>query len=162
MLEFKESLTNINYDIIGLSEIRRTGYNIIQDDEHIFCYFGETKGQYGVGFLVKNKYKNNIESFIGVSERICILNLQFYYTKISIIQIYAPTSDASDNEIKFFYQQLQDTQLQSYKTLIILGDFNARIGQRISGEERIIGKYCYGQRDKRGKKLFVGKMTFLL
>lgn len=153
LLELKEAISQINYDIIGLAEIRRTGYNIIEDDEHIFCYFGETKGQYGVGFLVKKRHKLNIESFIGISERICILNLKFDNVTMSIIQVYAPTSDASDLEINTFYQQLQQAQLQSYACLIIMGDFNARIGQRISGEERILGNYCYGKRDKRGKTL---------
>lgn len=61
LTDFKRAISKIKYDIIGLAEIRRTGYRIIEDDEHIFCYFGETQGQYGEGFLIKKKYKLNIE-----------------------------------------------------------------------------------------------------
>ncbi|GBP18010.1 hypothetical protein EVAR_16955_1 [Eumeta japonica] len=53
LLEFKQATSTINYDIIDLAEIRSTGYNIEEDEDHIFCYSDETKGQYGVGFPIK-------------------------------------------------------------------------------------------------------------
>lgn len=152
-MDFKQAIKNINYDIIGLAEIRRIGYNIEEDDEHIFCSYGETKGHYGVGFLIKKKYKLNIESFIALTERICILNLKFDKETLSIVQVYAPTAESTEQQINEFYNQLQIARRQCYKHQIILGDFNARVGQRLAGEERILGNYCYGKRDKRGEML---------
>ncbi|CAH0729654.1 unnamed protein product, partial [Brenthis ino] len=48
LLEFKESISKTKHDIIGLAEIRRMGYNILEDQDHIFYFYGETKGQYRV------------------------------------------------------------------------------------------------------------------
>ncbi|CAH0715802.1 unnamed protein product, partial [Brenthis ino] len=55
LLVFKESISKTKHDIIGLAEIRRMGYNILEDQDHIFCYYGENKGQYGVGFIIKKR-----------------------------------------------------------------------------------------------------------
>ncbi|CAG4930860.1 unnamed protein product [Colias eurytheme] len=153
LLEFKHAISTIKYDIIGLSEIRRTGYNIEETEDHIFCHFGETKGKYGVGFLIKKHLKNNIECFTAKNERICTLHLNYNNTALSIIQVYAPTSEATDQEIKEFYEQLQETLIPCSKNVIILGDFNARVGQKIKGEDRILGNSCFGKRDKRGTTL---------
>ncbi|CAF4889161.1 unnamed protein product [Pieris macdunnoughi] len=153
LLEFKESIASIRYDIIGLSEIRREGYNIEEYSEHIFCYFGERKGHLGVGFLLKKILKQYIESFIGVSERICILNLKIINLDMSIIQVHAPTSEASDNEIEKFYEQVRNAMKHCNKQFILAGDFNARIGKRLPGEERVMGANCFGKRDQRGDLL---------
>jgi exonuclease III len=153
LIDFKQAISNIKYDIIGLAEIRRTGYNIEEDDDHIFCSYGQTKGQYGVGFIIKKKYKQNIESFVGVSERICVLKLYFGNTKLSLIQVHAPTTDSSEEDIIKFYDLLQQAYENCEDIRLILGDFNARVGQRLPGEEKILGKYCYGKRDKRGETL---------
>lgn len=153
LLELKEAVSNINYDVIGLSEVRRTGYAIIDESDQIFCFYGETKGLHGVGFLIRKYLKENIESFIGVTERICVLNLKFDNTLLSIVQAYAPTSDASDQVIENFYHKLQEIKEKYTKNLIIMGDFNARIGQRLPSEKHIMGPYCYGKRDKRGERL---------
>lgn len=56
-----------------------------------------------VGFLIK-KTQSNIESFIGVSKRIYVLNLDTI--SLSIVQAYAPTSDYSD--IDMFYNKLKE------------------------------------------------------
>lgn len=58
LLELKEALSNINYDIVGLAEVRRTGYAVLEDTDHIFCYYGETKGLHGVGFLIKKELES--------------------------------------------------------------------------------------------------------
>ena len=56
--ELNIALEDVLYDIIGLCEVRRLGEAIIEKDNgDIFCYKGETKGQRGVGFLIKNKLK---------------------------------------------------------------------------------------------------------
>ena len=94
--ELNIALENVHYDIIGLCEIRRLGEAIIEKDNgDIFCYKGETKGQRGVGFLIKNKLKHMITEIVGVSERIMILKLEASNCKITIIQIYAPQKTAA-------------------------------------------------------------------
>lgn len=149
----KYSLTNIKHDIIGLSEVRRSGNDIIEDENYIFCYTGKPKGQHGVGFLIKKQYKMNIDNYIGISERVCLLNLKFENIKIAIIQVYAPTQDATEEEINTFYDQINHARSLTNGKEIIMGDLNAKIGQRKNEENSIIGPFCHGIRNQRGDRL---------
>ena len=55
---------------------------------------------------------------------------------ITVIQIYAPTTDAKETEVEWFYEYLQDLlELTPKKdVLFIIGDWNAKVGsQEITG-----------------------------
>ena len=49
---------------------------------------------------------------------------------ITVIQVYAPTSNAEEAEVEWFYEDLQDfLELTPKKdVLFILGDWNAKVG----------------------------------
>ena len=51
---------------------------------------------------------------------------------ITVIQIYAPTSNAEETEIEWFYEDLQDLlELTPKKdVLFIIGDWNAKVGSQ--------------------------------
>ena len=51
---------------------------------------------------------------------------------ITVIQVYAPTSNAEEAEVKQFYEDLQDLlQLTPQKdVLLIIGDWNAKVGSK--------------------------------
>ena len=58
---------------------------------------------------------------------------------ITVIQVYAPTSNAEEAEIEWFYDDLQDLlELTPHKdVLFIIGDWNAKVGsQEITGITR--------------------------
>ena len=55
---------------------------------------------------------------------------------ITVIQVYAPTSNAEENEVEWFYEDLQDLLELTPKrdVLFIIGDWNAKVGsQQILG-----------------------------
>ena len=58
------------------------------------------------------------------------VRLQGHPMNISIIQVYAPTADAPEEEITDFYEMVQDVvdSIPRKDFLIILGDWNAKIG----------------------------------
>ena len=63
---------------------------------------------------------------------------------ISVIQAYAPTSNAEEAEVEWFYESLQDLLELKPKTDILFfkGDWNAKVGSpEIS---RITGKFGLG------------------
>ena len=68
---------------------------------------------------------------------------------ISIIQVYAPTSNAEEAEVEWFYEDLQDLlELTSKKdVLFIIGDWNAKLGSQET--PRVTGTLEY--RMKQGK-----------
>ena len=72
---------------------------------------------------------------------------------ITVIQAYAPTSNAEEVEVKRFYEDLQDLlELTPKKdVLLITGDWNAKVGsQEIPG---VTGKFGLGVRNEAGQRL---------
>ena len=69
-----------------------------------------------------------------------------------LIQVYAPTSDAEEAEVEWFYEDLQDLLELTYKSvLFIIGDWNAKVGsQEIPG---ITGKFGLGIQNEAGQRL---------
>ncbi|PZC84828.1 hypothetical protein B5X24_HaOG203818 [Helicoverpa armigera] len=127
---------------------------ITEDRDYIMYYLGQTKGLYGVGFLVKKKYKENIKRFIGVSERVCALEIVLENVLLAIIQAYAPTESSSQDDIDKFYDDLakaHDTISTNF--VISMGDYNAQIGIPKDHEHAVMGKYGYGRRSIRGERL---------
>ena len=49
---------------------------------------------------------------------------------ITVIQVYAPTSNAEEAEVEWFYEDLQDLLELTPKKDSILGDWNAKVGSQ--------------------------------
>ena len=63
---------------------------------------------------------------------------------ITIIQVYAPTSNAEEAEVEQFFEDLQDLLELTFKKdiLFIIGDWNAKVGSKeIPGVENLALKY---------------------
>ena len=74
---------------------------------------------------------------------------------ITVIQVYAPTSNAEEAEVERFYEDLQDLlELTPKKdALFIIGDWNAKVGsQETSG---VTGKFGLEIRNEAGQRLIV-------
>ena len=72
---------------------------------------------------------------------------------ITVIQVYAPTSNAEEAEVEWFYEDLQDIlELTPPKNvLFIIGDWNAKLGsQETPG---VTGKFGLGIQNEAGQRL---------
>ena len=71
---------------------------------------------------------------------------------ITVIEVYAPTSNAEETEVERFYEDLQDlVELTPKDVLFIIGDWNAKVGsQEIP---RVTGKFGLGVQKKAGQRL---------
>ena len=70
---------------------------------------------------------------------------------ITIIQVYAPTSNAEEAEVEWFYEDLQELLelIPKKDVLFIIGDWNAKVGsQETPG---VTGKFGLGVQNKQGK-----------
>ena len=72
---------------------------------------------------------------------------------ITVIQVYAPTSNAAEAEVERFYEDLQDLlELTPQKdVLFIIGDWNAKVGSQES--PGVTGKFGLGMRNEAGHRL---------
>lgn len=105
-----------------------------------------------MGFLVKKHLKSHIISFTGLSQRVALLRLKINNLELSIIQVYAPTETSNEEELEAFYKTVDKAIQLSDKNIIVMGDFNAKIGQT-DPIEIATGNHGYGDRNCRGKRL---------
>ena len=155
--ELVEDLDNISWDIVGLSEVRRKEEHLIKlkDSHHLFYYRGKENGKsHGVGFLINNDIADNVVKFDSTSDRIAwvVVKLCNRYS-LKVIQVYAPTSQSSEEELESFYEDITRV-LEEEKTqyTLIIGDFNAKVGRNAAGESSV-GKFGVGERNERGEVL---------
>ena len=72
---------------------------------------------------------------------------------ITVIQVYAPTTNAEEAEVEWFYEDLQDLlELTPKKDILfIIGDWNGKVGsQEIPG---VTGKFGLGVQSEAGQSL---------
>ena len=84
------------------------------------------------------------------SRSVCLQGKPF---NITVIQAYAPTSNAEEAEVERFYEDLQDLLELSHKkdVLFILGDWNAKVkSQETPG---VTGKFGLGMWNEAGQRL---------
>ena len=65
MVELQEEISRINWNIIGLNEIRRKGKGsiILNNTGHTLYYSGSDEQRNGVGFMVNKNIAHNVISF---------------------------------------------------------------------------------------------------
>ena len=83
------------------------------------------------------------------------VHLQGKPFNITVIQVYAPTSNAEEAEDEWFYEDLQDLLELTLKkdVLFIIGDWNSKTGSQETPEET--GKFGFGVQNEAGQRLTV-------
>ena len=87
------------------------------------------------------------------SDRMISIPFQGKPFSITVIQVYAPTSNTEETEVEGFYEDLQDLLEQTPKkdALFIIGDWNAKV--RSQETPGVTGKFGLGIRNKSGQRL---------
>ena len=88
------------------------------------------------------------------SNRVAAMKIQLTgKDEMCIILVYAPTSDYDDIIVEEFYDINKAITDNSGTYTVLMGDLNAKIGQREKGEENIMGSFSYGERNRRGERM---------
>ena len=104
-----QDMTRVNIDILGISEIRRTGMGEFNSDDHYIYYCGqESLRRNGVAIMVNKRVRNAILRCNLKNDRMISVHFQGKPFNITVIQVYAPTSNAKEDEVEQFYEDLQD------------------------------------------------------
>ena len=123
-------------------------------DDHYIYYCGqESLGRNGVAIMVNKRVRNAVLGCNLKNARMISVHFQGESCNITVIQVYAPTSNAEEAEVEWFNEELQDfVDLTSQKdVLFIIGDWNAKVG----GQEipAVTGKFGLGVQNEAGQRL---------
>ena len=78
MIELKEEISRIKWNIISLSEVRRNvkGSIILNNTGHTVYYSGSDEQRHGVGVMVNKNIAHNVISFRGLLDRVAELTVR--------------------------------------------------------------------------------------
>ena len=152
-------LARFNIDIAALSETRLPGEGKLEEDGsgYTFVWKGKDEAErreHGVGFAIKTSiFRDHQMTLTAISERLMTLRVPLPDNNfMTLISSYAPTLDADEDLKNHFYQQLNNTirKVPPRDHLLLLGDFNARVGKDHQLWEDIIGKEGIGNCNANG------------
>ena len=105
----KQEMARVNVNILGVSELKWTGMGEFNSDDHYIYYCGqESLRRKGVAFMVNKRVQNAVLGCNLKNYRMIPVGFQGNPFNITVIQVYAPTSNAEEAEIEQFYKDLQD------------------------------------------------------
>ena len=133
----KQEMARVNVDILGISELKWTGMGEFNSDDHYIYYCGqESLTRNGVAIMDNRRVRNAVPGCNLKNDRMISVCLRGKPFNITVIQVYAPTSNAEETEVKRFYEDLQDLlELTPKKdVLFIIGDWNAKVGSQETPE----------------------------
>ena len=105
----KQEMTRVNVDILGISQLKWTGMDEFNSDDHYIYYCGqESLRRNGVAIILNKRVQNAVFGCNLKNDRMISVHFQGKSFKITVIQVYAPTSNAEEAEVEQFYDDLQD------------------------------------------------------
>ena len=123
-------------------------------DDHYIYYCGqESFRRNGLAIMVKKRVQNAVLGCNLKNDRMISVRFQGKPFNITVIQVYAPISNAEEAEVEWFYEDLQDhLELTPEKdVLFIIGDWNAKVGRQET--PGVTGKFGLGIQNEAWKRL---------
>ncbi|EYC26365.1 hypothetical protein Y032_0010g1116 [Ancylostoma ceylanicum] len=152
-----EGTERIKFDVIGLCETKRRNSLSCTWKNGAVVFLGSSRENSttgGIGFIVAPRLVQEIRQVSFPSHRIGVLDLQLdKKTKVSLIQIYAPTADEDEADHTDFYDEVRETaaKCRSYYK-IVSGEFKACVGPK-RPYEAFIGPHSLEERNEAGELL---------
>ena len=105
----KQEMARVNINILGISELKWTGMvEFNSDDHHIYHCGQESLRRNGVAITVNNGVRRAVLGCSLKNDRMISVCFQGKPFRITVIQVYAPTSNAEEAEVEWFSEDLQD------------------------------------------------------
>ena len=150
----QQEMERVNINILGINELKWTGMGEFNSDDHYICYCRqESLRRNEVAIIVNKRVQNAVLGWNLKNDKMISVRFQSKPFNITVIQVYAPTSNAEEAEVEWLYEDLQDLlELTSPKdVLFIIGDWNPKVGsQETPG---VTGKFGLGIQNEAGQRL---------
>ena len=148
----KQEMARVSVDILGINKLKWSGMGEFNSDDHCIYYCGqESLRRNGVALIGNKRVQNAVLGCSLKSDRMVSVHFQGKPFSITVIQVCAPTSNAEEAEVEWFYEDLQNLlELTHPKdVLFMIGDWNAKVGsQETPG---VTSKFGFGVQMKQGK-----------
>ena len=105
----KQEMARVNINILGISKLKWTGMGEFNSDDHYIYYYGqESLRRNGVAIIVDERVQNAVLGKNVKIDRIISVCFQGKTFSITVIQVYASTSNTKEAEDEWLYKDLQD------------------------------------------------------
>ena len=157
--QVSQEMKRYRLHILGVSETHwiQSGQKQLSSGE-LILYSGREDKRHaeGVAIILSKYAQKSLRGWEPHGERIIMASFTTRNKSINmtVVQIYAPTNDAADEDKDAFYCRLQKVidELPRKDVNIIMGDANAKIGQVNIGYEGIMGQHGLGQMNENGER----------
>ena len=145
----KQEMIRVNVDILGISQLKWIEMGEFNSDDH-YIYFCGQESLRRNGEIVNKRVQNAVLECNLKNDRMTSVCFQDKPFSITVIQAYAPTSNA---EVEWFYEDLQDLlELTPKKdVLFIIGDWNSKVGSPETPGVTV--KFVLGVQNEAGQRL---------
>lgn len=155
-------LGRYNIDIAALSETRLADQGELEEIGGGYTFFWKGRPQTenrqaGVGFAIKTSIAKKLpECPQFISDRIITLRLHLENNNfLNVLSVYAPTMSNDESIKDRFYEELSQclSQIRPSEQILLLGDFNARVGREYQSWPGVLGKNGVGSMNSNGQLL---------
>src|SRR6218665_2258058 len=151
----QRGMKRLKLTIMGLSETRWKGQGHFNWNGYKIIMSGQAeKGRNGVAVVCDRSSGNAIMGYDTVSDRILSARFRGRKVNITIIEVYAPTLTALEEQDDFF-NKLQSTidRTPEGDAIMVIGDLNAKVGHQKGGVGDTKGGHGLGIQNEAGERL---------
>ena len=124
-------MVRVNINILGISELKWIGMGEFNSEDHYIYFCGqEFLRRNGIALIVKKIVQNAVLGYNLENKRVISIRFQGKPFNITVIQVYAPSTNAEEAEVEWFYEDLQDLLEPQKDVFFIIGDWNAKVGSK--------------------------------
>ena len=101
-------MARMTINILGISDLKWTGMGEFNSDDHYIYCVQESLKRNGVALIVNQRVQNAVHGCNLKNDRMISVCFQGKAFNITVIQVYAPTTNVEEVEVEWFYDDLQD------------------------------------------------------
>ena len=139
--EFKKE----KLEILAVTETKKKGTGEITIENHTIIYSGvdvNKRAEAGVGCVISPKYMKKMKEWKAINEKIMVVKLELKNKQVTkLIIVYGPGENDKAKTKEEFWEKLQEVYEEGSNPIIIMGDFNARVGNKTDGKNGVMGRY---------------------
>ena len=111
----------------------------------------------GVGFMIAPSAVHSVISFKLLGDRLATIRIKVSGGILNIMSAYAPHAGKAYEERKSLFDSVAKawTPYGNHNCTIALGDFNTRLGERLPGEDDVVGPYVVSVNPNSNRELLI-------